>query len=144
MMKISIGSDHRGFALKKYLIDNLDDYDWRDVGTFDEQRTDYPMYARKVCDDIEAGTSAFGVLICGSGIGMAIAANRIKGVYAALCWNEDSARVARQDDGSNILVFPSDFVTSVQAVEMFKAWISASFKGGRYQQRLEMIDGLSH
>jgi len=139
-MKISIGADHRGFTLKKKLIDTLVDYTWHDAGAFDDQRTDYPIFARKVCNDISSGLASVGVLICGSGIGMAIAANRYKGIYAALCWNVAIAQVARQDDGSNLLVLPSDFVTPEQAVEMFKVWIGASFKGGRYQQRLDMID----
>lgn len=140
-MKISIGADHRGFALKKHLIDTLADYTWHDAGTFDDQRTDYPIFARKVCNDVSSGLASAGVLICGSGIGMAIAANRYKGIYAALCWNVAIAQVARQDDGSNLLVLPSDFVTPDQAVEMFEVWIGASFKGGRYQHRLDMIDG---
>ena len=139
-MKICIGADHRGYELKKFLIDALPDYDWCDVGTHSSERTDYPIYARYVCTALIEGKAQYGVLICGSGEGMAIAANRFKGIYAALCWNKEIACIARQDDGTNVLALPSDFITQDQALVIFKAWIGAQFKGGRYQERLALID----
>ena len=86
------------------------------------------------------GKAERGILLCGSGIGMVIAANRFKGIYAALCWNEAIARVAREDDGSNLLVLPSDFVHEDDAVALVQVWLKAAFKGGRYQVRLDMLD----
>ena len=139
-MKICIGADHRGYELKNFLIQTLTDYSWIDEGTHTSERTDYPMYAHKVCKALGEGKAPYGILICGSGVGMAIAANRFRGIYAALCWNEGVARLAREDDGTNVLILPSDFVTHVQALSIFQAWITARFKDGRYQERLELID----
>ena len=141
-MKISIGSDHRGYDLKKHFRETFKGYEWHDVGCYSLERTDYPIYAFKVCNAIKNGEAHVGVLICGSGVGMAIAANRFKEIYAALCCNKKMARVAREDDGTNVLVIPSDFITTECATEMFRVWIEAQFKGGRYQARLDMIDEL--
>ena len=141
-MKISIGSDHRGFALKEHLKKELGDIEWLDVGTTDESRVDYPPFAQKVCANMLSGKADLGILICGSGIGMAIAANRFNYIYASVCWNEESAQVARQDDGINVLALPSDFVSDEQAVAITRAWLSTTFKAGRYQERLDMIDKL--
>lgn len=140
-MKIGIGADHRGYDLKQFLMQSFPDYIWLDEGTHSTERTDYPLYAHKVCKAILAGTISCGILLCGTGVGMAIAANRYKGIYAALCWNDEVARLARQDDGANVLVLPSDFITYDQAALMVHAWLSAQFKGGRYQERLQLIDG---
>lgn len=139
-MNIVIGADHRGFALKEKIKALLPQYYWHDVGTFDTQRTDYPLYARKACEYMIQGKAERGILLCGSGIGMVIAANRFKGIYAALCWNEAIARVAREDDGSNLLVLPSDFVREDDVVALVDVWLKAAFKGGRYQDRLDMLD----
>ncbi|MBX9830827.1 ribose 5-phosphate isomerase B [Candidatus Babeliales bacterium] len=140
MIKISIGADHRGFALKKHLINHFQEYAWSDQGTHTDERTDYPLYAKRVCQEILSGQADVGIVLCGSGVGMAIAANRFKGIYAALCWNEEVARMARSDDGANVLVLAADFTTPEQAVALVKAWLSAEFKGEQYQKRLEMLD----
>lgn len=140
-MKISIGSDHRGYELKTFLKQNLPDIVWSDEGSFSAERVDYPVFAKKVCDSVLSGDVERGILICGSGIGMSIASNRKSGIYAALCWNEQIATSAREDDKANILVLPADFVTQDQALSICNAWLSASFKGERYQDRLDMIDG---
>lgn len=139
-MNIVIGADHRGFALKEHIKAFLSRYQWYDVGTSDAQRTDYPLYAQKACDYILQGRAERGVLICGSGIGMAIAANRYKGIYAGLCWNDTIARIAHEDDGTNVLVLPSDFLSEDDAVRLVLVWLNAPFKGGRYQDRLDMVD----
>ena len=139
-MKICIGSDHRGFELKQVIIEELPEIEWIDVGTHNDKRTDYPLFAEKVCKNILSGKSEFGVLICGSGIGMSIAANRHKKIYAGLCWSESVAKAAKEDDNINILVLPASFVGPEQAVLMIKDWLSSKFKGGHYQQRLELID----
>lgn len=139
-MIIAIGSDHRGFDLKSYLIQMFPEHEWLDVGAHDAQRSDYPRFAFDVCQELMEGRAERGILLCGSGIGMSIAANRVRGIYAALCWNEDVARLATEHDGANILVLPSDFVIPEQARAMVIAWLTAEFRGGRYQERLESID----
>jgi len=146
-MKIAIGADHKGYELKKKLIEHFgqDDgqdghYQWLDVGADSDQRTDYPIFAKKVCDAITSGQAQLGVLICGSGIGMSIAANRVKHIYAALCWNELVASAARQDDGANVLVLPANYVSFEQSIAIFNAWVNTKFKGGRYKDRLDMVD----
>ncbi len=139
-MKISIGADHRGFALKQELIKHFYTITWSDVGTFDTMRTHYPLFARRVCESVLAKECDFGIVICGSGVGASIAANRHKGIYAALCWNEDVARLAKEHDNANVLVLPADFVSVQEAFAVCNAWLAASFKGGVYQERLSMID----
>lgn len=139
-MKISIGSDHRGLELKHFLQKALPNITWHDVGALDAHRSDYPEFAELVCKEIIQSKAAAGVLICGSGIGMSIAANRHKKIYAALCWNPEIARLAKEDDGANVLVLPSDFVSGEQALAIFNAWAQAIFKGGRYADRLDMLD----
>lgn len=139
-MKISIGADHRGFQLKTKIIDHFEGHEWLDVGTYSDQRTDYPIYAKRVCQDIKQGVAERGILLCGSGVGICIAANRCKGVYAALCWNPEVACMAVEDDGANVLVIPADFVSAEQAFAIVQAWLTAEFKGGVYQRRLDMID----
>ena len=139
-MKITIGSDHRGYDLKAAIIANFGHYQWLDVGTDSKERTDYPIFAKKVCENILDKTAEFGILICGTGIGMSVAANRFRGIYAALCWNEPIARLARSDDMANVLVIPSAFVSDELAFAIIKAWLYTEFKGGTYQKRLELID----
>lgn len=139
-MKISIGSDHRGYALKQHLIKNFPQLEWIDQGPDSDSRTDYPIYAKRVCEDVLSKRAVIGILICGSGVGMAIAANRNRGIYAANCWAPRVAEFARQDDGVNVLVLPANFVEQDKAIEIVEAWLSAKFKGGRYQTRLEMVD----
>lgn len=139
-MKISIGADHRGFDLKRAIIDYYKDIEWVDVGTTSTQRTDYPVYAQRVCRDVTEGRANLGILICGSGAGICIAANRHKNIYAATCWTPEIARLAREDDNVNVLVLPADFVSHEQAFSIIDAWLKASFKDGVYKARLDMID----
>lgn len=139
-MKISIGADHRGFALKQKVIEHFREHQFVDAGTFTDERTDYPLYAKKVCADLLAGRAEAGILICASGVGMSIAANRHKKIYAALCWNREVAVAAKAHDGANVLVLPADFVSVDEALAMVKAWLETPFNGGRYAQRLCMMD----
>ncbi len=144
MNDIAIGADHRGYRYKMSLINRFKleghTINWIDVGTYDETRTDYPKYAQLVCEKIQSGEAQYGILICGTGAGMAIVANRYKGIYAAVVWNEQAATLSKQYDNVNVLVIPSDFVTEDEAHEMVRAWFSASFLEGRYQKRITMID----
>ena len=140
-MKIIIGSDHRGYDLKEKIKDNFKNIEWIDVGTDSKVRTDYPIYAQLACKKIVEGIADKAVLICGSGVGIAIAANRFRKIYAALCWNEMVARMAKEDDSCNVLVLPADFVTDQKAYEIIKAWLDAEFKEDlSYKRRLDMLD----
>lgn len=139
-MKISIGADHRGYVLKKMIIDYFRQHEFLDVGTFSQDRTDYPLFAKKVCKDIFEGKAPVGILICGSGVGMSIAANRYKKIYAALCWSLAVVRQAKAHDKANVLVVPADFVTEQLAYDMITAWLEEPFKEGVYAERLLLID----
>lgn len=142
---VAIGADHRGFVLKNMLQASLTKQDgiaWYDVGACDDARSDYPIFAAAVCKAILEQKASCGVLLCGTGVGMSIAANRFKGIYAGLAWNEEIARLGKQDDNVNVLVIPADYVTPQCAVDMVRAWHAASFLSGRYQHRLDLIDTL--
>lgn len=145
-MNIVIGADHHGYRYKEGLKHkfNVAGYDitWIDVGSHNETRTNYPVYAKKACEVIRAKEAEYGILICGTGVGMAIAANRFEYIYAALAWNEEVARLSKEHDNANILVIPSDFVTEDEMYAMVRAWLTASFLGGAYQERIKIIDGL--
>lgn len=139
-MIISIGADHRGFELKDFIIKNITDHQWIDVGTNSKDRTDYPLFAKKVCHDVLNHKAECGIVICGSGVGVSIASNRFKNIYTALCWDPEVARHAREYDGANVLALPANFITKEMALDIVNAWITAKFKGGIYQNRLNMID----
>lgn len=143
-MKLAIGTDHRGFEHKNFLKKNLvianQSIEWVDVGANTAERSDYPVYAHELCRLVREGKADLGILLCGSGVGMAIAANRFRGIYAALAWNEAVAKQSREDDNANVLVLPADFISPEQAVSMTAVWLQATFHGGRYQKRIEMLD----
>lgn len=143
MMKIFIGSDHRGFDLKAAIQKAMPEYSWEDVGCHSIDRTDYPIYAAAVCEKVSAAKEAGrGVLLCSSGVGMSIAANRHKGVYAALCWNEVIAASARADDNANILVLPASVLNAQEATTLVRVFLTTPFKEDPvYAHRLCMIDG---
>lgn len=144
--RIVIGADHRGYQLKERLKELLSvprlSIEWVDVGAFDEQRSDYPEFAISAAKTLRKNKADVGVLICGTGIGMAVAANRFAGIYAALVWNVATARLAKEDDHANVLVLPSDFIDAQQAVKMVEAWLMAQCKKGRYEERVAMIDAI--
>jgi ribose 5-phosphate isomerase B len=140
-MRIAIGADHRGFALKEFIKTQLDEITFRDVGSFDQERSDYPEFTLRVCMEILQSTSELGILICGTGIGMSIAANRFSHIYAGVAWNEEVAKLNREHDNVNILILPADFVTNEDAIKIINSWLNAEFLGGRHQERLTMIDG---
>lgn len=139
-MKISIGSDHRGFQLKEFIIKHYQHVSWLDKGAFSDEKADYPMYAGLVAQALLSKEVQLGILLCGSGVGMSISANRYKGVYAALVWCPKVATLARQHDNANILVLPADFLTQEQATACIDAWLAASFSQGHYAKRLGLID----
>jgi len=140
---IAVAADHRGFSLKTFLRTQttFGDYTvtWQDLGTDTQERTDYPLYAKKIVPAIQDGAVPLGILICGTGIGMAIAANRFPGIYAGATTDPEIARRAREEDNMNVLVIPADYCTQEQAVAVITAWLNASFKGGRYAERLALF-----
>lgn len=141
-MKIFIGSDHRGFDLKAAIQQATPEYTWQDLGCCSIERTDYPIYAAAVCEQVAASEGAArGVLLCSNGVGMSIAANRHKGIYAALCWNEVIAASARADDNANILVLPASVLSVQEAIILVRVFLTTPFKEDPvYGRRLCMID----
>jgi len=140
--KIAIGSDHGGFALKKVLVPYLKSKKLHvvDVGTFSEASVDYPDTSYKVARMVSRGKIPRGILICKSGIGNSIVANKAKGVRAALCYNIKAARLSRMHNDANILVLGSLFVNPERAKKMIDVWLNTPFEGGRHQRRLEKIE----
>jgi ribose 5-phosphate isomerase B len=140
--RIPIASDHAGFALKEKLVGVLRGlgYDVEDLGTHSPASTDYPDFAHPLAEKIEHGEAARGVLLCGTGLGMAYAANRHHGVRAAVAWNLDIAKLSREHNDANVLVLPARFVSDDDGVAILKAWLDTPFEGGRHQRRVDKID----
>jgi ribose 5-phosphate isomerase B len=143
-MKIAIGSDHAGFEDKERVKKQLAElgYEYEDVGTNSTESVDYPIYAQKVAEKVASGEVGQGLLICGSGNGMQIAANKIHGVRAALAWNEETARLARQHNDANVLSVPARMISPEEVSKVVKSYLGAKFEGGRHQRRVEEISEL--
>lgn len=143
-MKIALAADHAGYEEKEKIKATLDalgvEYD--DMGTDSPDSVDYPDYARKVAEAVARGEYEQGLLVCGSGTGMAIAANKVHGVRAAVAWNEEIASLARQHNNANILSLPARFTPDEEIKKIIKAWFSAEFEGGRHAARVDKISGL--
>jgi ribose 5-phosphate isomerase B len=139
---IPIGADHAGFPLKERLVAELRrlGYEPLDVGTHSAESTDYPEYAHEVASRVEHHDAARGVLLCGTGLGMSYAANRHPGVRAAVAWNPEVARLAREHNDANVLILPARFVTPEDGVEILKTWLTTEFAGGRHGRRVAQID----
>lgn len=140
-MRIVIGSDHIGYPLKKYLIPFLQNMglEVEDCGTYSRARTDYPVFAQRVARKITSGEYDKGILICGSGIGMSISANKIHGIRAVVCSEPYSAVVSRKHNNSNVLCMGSRVVGEELAEMIVREWLNAEYEGGRHQGRLDMI-----
>jgi RpiB/LacA/LacB family sugar-phosphate isomerase len=140
-MRIIVGSDHAGFALKIKLISFLQNrkYIVEDAGTYSKQRCDYPFIAYKVAQAVSEKKFGRGVLICKSGIGNSIVANRVSGVRAALCYNLRCARLSRQHNDANVLVLGAAFVDEQKAKRILSLWLKTEFSGGRHRRRLNQI-----
>lgn len=145
ILKIAIGGDHAGFQMKEYIKQNLEilDFSFEDFGTFSDENADYPDIAHPLSEAVEKGKFLFGILICGSGNGMAIVANKYKTIRAALCWNEETAKLARTHNNANILVFPARFISQELAVRCLELFLNTAFEGGRHQRRIEKISHMS-
>lgn len=140
--QIPVGADHAGYALKQRLIAELESRGLAplDLGTHSTASTDYPDYAHPVAEQVETGAARRGILVCGTGLGMAYAANRHHGVRAAVAWNAEVARLSRQHNDANILVLPARFVSEAEGVEILKAWLETPFEGGRHAPRIAKIE----
>jgi ribose 5-phosphate isomerase B len=138
-MKIAIGSDHHGISLKSSIIQNFVEHTFIDVGSHSSDRVDYPDFAHAVCKKINDHVVDLGILLCGTGIGMSIAANRHSNIFAGLCWTAEIARLAKAHDYINVLVLPADFVSIDQAIQIVKVWLVTEPLGDLYAERLKKI-----
>ena len=141
-ISISIGSDHAGFELKKQISDYLKNklFIVIDKGCFSEERADYPDFAHHTAESVITKESEFGILMCGSGNGINMTANKHKGIRAALCWTSEIAAMARQHNDANVLVLPARYITISEALKCVDVFLSEKFEGGRHQERIEKID----
>ena len=139
--KIALAADHAGFEEKEKLKSTLTELgiEFEDMGTSSPDSVDYPDYALKAARAVAKGDFDQGLLVCGSGTGMAIAANKVHGVRAAVAWSPDIARLAREHNDANVLSRPARFLDDDQAREIVKAWFNANFEGGRHERRVEKI-----
>ena len=142
-MKIAIGCDHAGFPYKDTIIRVLkrEKIEVIDKGTYSEESVDYPDFVHPVAELVESGEADLGVLICGSGNGVSMAANKHQGIRAALCWKDELASLARQHNNANIISIPARFVSAKLARQMVRTFISTEFEGGRHGRR---VDKISH
>jgi len=139
---IALGADHGGYKLKEEIKKYLDEKEikYKDVGTFNEERTDYPIYAEKVVEAIRSKECDVGILICKSGFGMAMVANKFKGIRCAPCYTEEGAKQAKEHHNVNILALPANEINISKAVIFIRTWLASEFLGGRYIDRLQMIE----
>ncbi|MBB5647417.1 ribose 5-phosphate isomerase B [Pedobacter cryoconitis] len=138
-LKIAIGADHAGFACKELLRDFLKDFEVQDFGAYSPDSVDYPDFAHPVASAVENGEFPFGILICGSANGIAIAANKHQGIRAAICWENELASLARQHNDANIICIPARFVSEELAKEMVMTFLNTAFEGGRHAKRVAKI-----
>jgi len=141
-MKIAIGSDHAGFEYKekiKSLLSRLG-HNVNDFGTYSEQPVDYPLFIRPVALSVASGEAERGIVLGGSGNGEAMVANRVKGIRCALCWNIESARLARQHNDANMISLGQRMMTAEVALEIVRTWLETPFEGGRHVRRIQLID----
>jgi len=141
-MKIAIASDHAGFALKKTIISHFRDIDFDDCGTYSEESCDYPDYISQAAVKVRDNAADRGIVICGSGIGASIVANKVKGIRCALCFNCYMAEMSRRHNNANILAFGSRVIGEDIALRIVDVWIKTEFEGGRHQRRIDKITNL--
>lgn len=141
-MNIAVGSDHAGVEMKQYIVTWLEEHGHQatDMGPYSEESVDYPEYAHKVARAVAAGEYDQGVLLCGTGIGISVSANKIKGIRAALCCRPEYATLARQHNNANILCFGARFTDRETVAESLENWFAAEFEGGRHERRVKMIE----
>ncbi|MBQ8027225.1 MAG: ribose 5-phosphate isomerase B [Clostridia bacterium] len=142
MSTIAIGCDHVGFELKNHIIDHLQSkgYSIKDFGAHSNERTDYPIFGKAVAQALISGECEKGILICGTGVGISIAANKVKGIRAVVCSEPYSALLSRQHNNTNILAIGSRVVGKDLALMIVDEWLSGEYEGGRHQKRIDMLE----
>jgi ribose 5-phosphate isomerase B len=145
-MRIAIGADHAGFELKQKVRDHLarNGYEVQDEGTGSTESVDYPDFARSVGEDVAAKTADRGILVCGSGIGMAIAANKVPGIRAANVSTEYEAQMSREHNDANVLTLGARILDEPTAMKIVDIWLATEFAGGRHQKRVDKISQIEH
>ncbi|RLI97635.1 MAG: ribose 5-phosphate isomerase B [Candidatus Aenigmatarchaeota archaeon] len=143
---IALGSDHAGFGLKEKIKQYLEKkgLEIKDYGCFSEESVDYPDYAEKVARAVSSNEAEKGILICGTGIGMSIAANKISGIRAAVCWDEKSAEMSRRHNDANILCIGARLIDQELALRIVDVWLSTGFDGGRHVKRVKKINAITY
>lgn len=138
---IPIGADHAGFELKNAVMNHLEQkgYELKDFGCYSEDSIDYPDFGHPVASMVEENDNMLGIIICGSGNGINMTANKHQGVRSALCWKNEIAQLAREHNDANILALPARFITEAEALEMVDTFFSVEFEGGRHQRRVDKI-----
>ncbi|MBR1753899.1 ribose 5-phosphate isomerase B [bacterium] len=141
-IRLAIGSDHGGFSLKQEVMKHLDELgiEYKDFGTYNKESCHYPVYAKAVAKAVASKEFDRGILICGTGIGISIAANKVKGIRASLCSDTYSARLTRNHNDSNILCMGERVLGVGLALDIVDAWLNAEYEGGRHQTRLDMLE----
>lgn len=141
-LRIAIGSDHGGYEYKEQIVSHLKEkgYECVDVGTYSTDSCDYPVIARAVTTKITTGEADRGILICGTGIGMSIVANKVKGIRAALCGDTFSARASRAHNNSNVLCLGERVIGINLAMDIVDIWLESKFEGDRHQRRVDMME----
>lgn len=140
-MKVAIGGDHAGYDYKKKIVAELqsEGIEVFDHGPFSDESVDYPDFVKPVAKDLIDGRADLGIVICGSGNGVAMTANKFPDIRAALCWNVELAKLARQHNNANVLAIPSRFVSEEVALNMVSAFLNTEFEGGRHSRRVDKI-----
>ena len=136
---IAIGSDHGGYELKKFIIEQLGEENVKDYGTFSDSSCDYPDIAFALAKDVKKGICEKGILICKTGVGVSICANKVKGIRCALCFNKKIGEMAKRHEDANIIALPAEYITKEEALEIIDVWKSAIFEGERHQRRIDKI-----
>jgi ribose 5-phosphate isomerase B len=138
-MKIAIASDHAGFRLKNIIKNHFKEHDFNDVGTHTEDSCDYPDYAQLAGEEVASGRADAGIVICGTGIGISISANKVKGIRAALCTHEFMAEMSRRHNNANVLALAARVTGDDLAIKIAEVWLKTDFDGGRHERRVEKI-----
>ena len=143
---IAIGSDHGGYKLKEEIKIFLEEkeLEYTDCGTFDEERAEYPEIAQALATEVQSGQAEKGIIICRSGIGMSIVANKFKGIRAAKCNDEEEAKFSRMHNNSNILALGADYMDTNKAIRIVRTWLATEFEGGRHETRVKMIEEIEN
>lgn len=140
MKKLAIACDHAGFEYKEIIKKHLEDhYEIQDFGTYSKDSVDYPDFVHPAANSVENGENELGILICGSGQGVAITANKHQDIRCALCWMPELAELARQHNNANMIAIPARFIASELAIEIINKFLNTDFEGGRHQNRVDKI-----